>query len=87
MPGGEDVLVVVDEDDKFEVLVLSPSSFVSLLARLELPVGQQRGFLLKRRGLFQFDAVERLVGVGEAIECSINEGHSYIELLLIKKGV
>lgn len=40
VPGGEDVLVVMDKDDKFEVLVLSPSSFVSLLARLELPDGE-----------------------------------------------
>lgn len=40
MPGGEDVLVIVDKDDKFEVLVLSPSSFVSLLAGLEVTDGE-----------------------------------------------
>lgn len=52
MSGGEDVLVIVDKDDKLEVLILSPSSLISLLACLELTHGKERGFLLKRRGLF-----------------------------------
>lgn len=40
MPGGEDVLVIVNKDDKLEVLVLGPSSLISLLACLEATDGQ-----------------------------------------------
>lgn len=57
MFGGENVLIIVNKDYKFEILVLIPSSLINFFPReMEgIILGEAVLFWSRRLGLFTFD--------------------------------
>ena len=70
MSGREDVLVVVDEDDKFKVLILIPLSLYNLLIFF-----WKERFLELGEWFFYFDMLNRMAWLIAMIDVPIYQRH------------
>ena len=78
MPGGKDVLIIVDKKHKFKILILIPSSLIGLTIFLRMVVvnREEGGILLQGGNVLLFDMLEGSNILSGTIGISVYERHS-----------